>query len=335
MTDPTIPVTISALKKTIVPVVLLLILAAIVLYASAYTVAEGKQAVITQFGRPVAIVEDAGLQFKVPFIQTVHLLEKRLLPWDGDAENMQTRDKKRIFIDVWARWRISEPEKFFTAVRTEQNGQKILDDLVDAAVRDVVAQNNLINVVRSTNDELVYESEEMKELAPSSEVTRDLVTTGRAKMEQRILEVVSEDLNKNNYGMELVDVHVKRVNYIESVKETVYGRMKSERLRIASLFESEAEKEKNRIAGLTRKELDQIEGEMKQKSAEIRGNADAEVIQLTADAYGRSPEFFQFLRRLEVFKRSLGKDTRLIMSTNSDLFELLKETDAIEPAANE
>jgi membrane protease subunit HflC len=323
------------MQKAVVLVVVLLILAAILLYASAYTVAEGKQVVITQFGKPVGSLQDAGLKFKFPFIQTVHVLEKRLLPWDGDAENMQTRDKKRIFIDVWARWRISKPIDFFRAVRTEQKGQKILDDLVDAAVRDVVAQNNLIDVVRSTNEKLIYESEEMKELARAAEDTGDVVTSGRAKMEQRILEAVSADLRNNNYGMELVDVHVKRVNYIESVKETVYGRMKSERQRIARLFESEAEKEKNRIEGLTRKELDQIEGEMKQKSAEIRGAADAEVIRLTADAYGRSPEFFQFLRRLEVFKQTLGKDTRVIMSTNSDLFELLKETDAIEPAANE
>jgi membrane protease subunit HflC len=257
----------------------------------------------------------------------VHLLEKRLLPWDGDAENMQTRDKKRIFIDVWARWRIVDAENFFKAVRTEQKGQKILDDLVDAAVRDVVAQNNLIDVVRSTNEKLVYESEEMRELARSDDVTRDVVNTGRAKMEAKILEVVGGDLQKNNYGMELLDVHVKRVNYIESVKETVYERMRSERLRIASLFQSEAEEEKHRIEGLTRKELDQIEGEMKQKSAEIRGQADAEVIRLTAEAYGKSPEFYQFMRRLEVFKQTLGRDTRLIMSTDSDLFQLFKQTD--------
>jgi len=321
------------MKNAAIPIILVLIVAAILFYASVYTVPEGKQVVITQFGKQVGCVKEAGLQVKFPFIQTVHVLEKRLLPWDGDAENMQTRDKKRIFIDVWARWRISDPEKFFEAVRTEQNGHKILDDLVDSAVRDVVAQNNLIDVVRSSNDELIYEGEEIKDLSPSEEEEeQDVVTTGRAKMEQRILEIVLGDLRREKYGMELEDVHVKRVNYVESVKQTVYGRMKSERLAIAQRFESEAEKEKNRIAGLTRKELDQIEGAMKQESAEIRGAADAEVIRLTAEAYGASPEFFQFLRRLEVFKQTLGQDTRIIMSTNSDLFELLKETDAIAPA---
>jgi len=303
-----------------------LAIAAVLFYACTYTVEEGQQAVITQFSRPVRFVTEAGLHFKVPFIQEVHRLEKRLLPWDGAAESMQTRDKKRIFIDVWARWRITDPEKFFQAVRTEQKGQKMLDDLVDSAVRDVVAQNNLIDVVRSTNETLVYESQEMKEMAHSAEAKRDVVTTGRSVMEEEILKGVSDDLQKNNYGMGLSVVRVKRVNYIESVKETVYERMRSERLRIARLFESEAEEENNRIQGLTRKELDSIEGEMEQKSAEIRGKADATVIQMTAEAYGKSPEFFAFLRSLKVLEQALGRDTRLILTTNSDLFKLLKKT---------
>ena len=307
-------------------------IAAIALYLSTYVVEEGKQAVITQFGRPVRFVTEAGLYFKTPLVQEVHLLEKRLMPWDGAAASMQTRDKKRIFIDVWARWRITDPEEFYKAVRTEREGQRILDNLVDAAVRNVVAQNNLIDVVRSTNEELVYESEELTELARTSDATRDVVTTGRAEMEAKILEVVTDDLEKNNYGMELKTVRVKRVNYIESVKTTVYERMRSERLRIAKLFESEAEEEKNRIEGLTRKELDGIEGEMEQKSAEIRGLADAEVIQMTVDAYGQSPEFYSLLRRLEVFKQTLGPGTRLILTTDSELFHLLKETGEAAPA---
>jgi len=177
---------------------------------------------------------------------------------------------------------------------------------VDSAVRDVVARNNLIDVVRSTNDKLVYESQEMKEMAHSAEAKRDVVTTGRSVMEEEILKGVSDDLQKNNYGMGLSVVRVKRVNYIESVKETVYERMRSERLRIARLFESEAEEEKNRIQGLTRKELDSIEGEMEQKSAEIRGKADATVIQMTAEAYGKSPEFFAFLAACRYSSRPLA-----------------------------
>jgi membrane protease subunit HflC len=301
-----------------------LVLGAVGFYSSAYVIKEGQQAVITQFGRPVGSITDAGLHFKTPFIQEVHLLEKRLLPWDGAAENMQTRDKKRIFIDVWARWRVSDVEKFYKAHRTEQNGQKILDDLVNAAVRNVVAQNNLIDVVRSTNDELVYESEEMMEVVGSSESTRDVVTSSRGEMEETILQTVNGDLEKNTYGMQLAAVRIKRVNYVETVKDTVYERMRSERLRIARLYESEAEEAKNRIEGLTRKELDQIDGEMEQKSAEIRGKAEAAVIEMTREAYSQSPEFYTLLRYLEVYKATLNNDTRLILTTDSDLFRLLK-----------
>lgn len=310
--------------KPFVILLVLIIVAGLVFYSCTYQLMEGKQAVITQFGRPTRFATDAGLHFKAPFVEEVHRLEKRLLPWDGAAESMQTRDKKRIFVDFWARWRITDAAQFFRAVRTEEKGQKILDDLVDSAVRNVVAQNNLIDVVRSTNEKLVYEGEAMREMARDVEVDRDIVTTGRAEIEEAILQGVSADLEKNNYGMELLAVKVKRVNYIESVKITVYERMRSERERIAKLFESEAEEEGNRIAGLTQKELDKIEGEMEQKSAEIRGNAEATVIRMTAEAYGRNPEFYALLRRLEVFQEALSGNTRLILSTDSELLNLMK-----------
>ena len=311
----------------------LILLAAIGMYVSLYQLEEGKQAVITQFGRLTGTVTEAGLHAKVPFIQKVHFLEKRLLPWDGAAESMQTADKKRIFIDCWARWRISELKDFFQAVRTEPQGQKILDDLVDSAMRNVVADNNLIDVVRSTDKELVYASETMTEIAAGDKLDRDAVTTGRAAMEATILEKVAADLEANNYGMELVSIRVKRVNYIDMVKDSVYERMQSERRRIARLFESEAEEERNRILGLTQKELDEIEGEMEQKSAEIRGVADAKVIAMTADAYNKSPEFYGFLRRLEVFKQALTSNTRLILTTDNDLLQLLKGPSA-QPAGS-
>ena len=292
--------------------------AAIVLYSIVYVVEEGKQVVITQFGDPLHTVTEAGLHFKSPFIQEVNLLEKRLLPWDGAAESMQTSDKKRIDIDVWARWRIVDPMLFFRRVRTERRGQQILDDLVNSAVRNVVARNKLIDVVRNSDEPLVYESQELARTA----AVRDVVEKGRDIVEQEIL----GEVDLKEYGMELTDVHIKRVNYDESVRINIYGRMISERLRIAKRFESEAVEEENKILGLTRKELDGIEGEMQQKSAEIRGEADAQVIKMTAAAYsGEALEFYEFLRRLEVFKKSLGSDTRLILSTESDLFRLLKQ----------
>ncbi len=306
------------MKTWIASFLLILVLAAAaVLYLAAFTVEEGKQAIVTQFGRAIRTVEDAGLHFKTPMVQEVHYLEKRLLPWDGAPESMQTRDKKRIDIDVWARWRIVDPMKFFIKVRTEQRGQQILDELVDSAVRDVVARHKLIDVVRKSNAELIYETDEL-ERGPGETVTG----RGREDVEDEILAGV--DLAE--YGIELTKIRIKRVNYVESVRQAVYERMISERERIARLYDSEAIEEQNRILGQTQKELDKIEGEMEMESAEIRGKADAQVIQLTAEAYGRSPEFYEFLRRLEVFKNTLGGQSRLVLSTESELFQLLKDS---------
>ncbi|MDA1054554.1 MAG: protease modulator HflC [Planctomycetota bacterium] len=316
------------------------LIAGILLWSSIYVVPEGKQAVLTQFGRPVRTATDPGIYFKIPFTQQATLLEKRILPWDGNAESMQTGDKKRIFIDVWARWKISDAQVFYQAVRTERAGQKILDDLVDSAVRDVVAQNNLIDVVRTSNVSLEIPGDEeiarMKATGGArkndAQAARDVVTTGRANMEARILKSVRMDLNENNYGMELVDVHFKRVNYIESVKETVYGRMRSERFVIARLLESEAQEEGSKIQGAMLLELGTIEGDMKQQSAAIRGKADAEVIRLTAEAYGSTPQaidFYQFLRQLDIYRQSFGAGTRLILSTESDLMRMLKKVEGV------
>ena len=312
-------------KRIIGLVTLLLVIVLAVLCKSAiYTIKEGEQAVITQFGKPVGEVTAAGLHFKLPLIQNVNRMEKRLLPWDGDPENMQTRDKKRIFIDVWARWRITNPMRFYQAVRTERRGYKILDDLVDASVRDVVASHNLIEVVRSSNRQLRYETEELEREAAEKRVS---VETGREKMEAEIFKSAGKELESGRYGMELTDVRIKRVNYIESVRDSVYERMRSERLRIARLFESEAEEEKNKILGRMQKELEQITGEMQEKSAEIRGKADAEVIEIAAKGFSQSPELFQFLRRLEAYKKTLGGRTRLILSTDNDFLRNLVETE--------
>ncbi len=310
----------------ITTVIFLLIPILILFYLMTYIVREGEQAVITQFGKPVAFVNEPGLNFRIPLIQSVQSLEKRILPWDGNPENMQTRDKKRIFVDSWARWRIADLETFYTNLRTEVRGQKILDDIVDSAVRDVIARHNLIDLVRTTNDKLVYESEELQRTAAQ----RDVVNAGRDEIESNILRVARQNL-RQEYGIDLVSVHVKRVNYDEKVRRTVYERMRSERERVARLFESEAEEERNRIKGTTQKELDSIEGMMAQQSEEIRGRADAEVIRMTAETYGRNPEFYEFLRRLDVFKNSLKKDTNLILSTDNDLLRLLKTTGPVLP----
>jgi membrane protease subunit HflC len=297
------------LVSFIVIVVVLLVLAS----SAMYVIPEGQQAVVLQFGRPVQERTEAGLYWKTPFIQEVHRLEKRLLPWDGEPENMVTHDKRNIDIDVWARWRITKPMKFYKTVGTQRNGQQRLDELVDSAIRDVIAKNNLIDAVRTTDNPLHYESEELKK---DWAARRERVTTGRQQIEEEIQQLAGRGL-EDTYGMELVDVHIKRINYIKSVREKVYERMRSERMRIARLYESEAEEEENKILGATKKELDEIEGEMEKRSAEIRGEADAVVIKITAGAYGKSPEFYEFLRQLEAYKKTLRRGTRLILSTDN------------------
>lgn len=290
--------------------------------AAIYVIPEGQQAVITEFGKPVEARTEAGYYWKIPFVQEVNRLEKRLLPWDGDPQNMPTKDKRRIFIDVWARWRIVDPLKFYKAVGTPANGQHRLDELVDSAVRGVIAKNNLIDAVRTSDNPLLYESVELEK---DWAARRERVTSGRRKIEIEIMKIASEGIGET-YGMELAEVHIKRINYIKSVREKVYERMRSERMRVASLFESEAQEQKNRILGQTRKELDEIEGEREKRSSEIRGDADAAVIAITAKAFGQSLEFYGFLRQLEAYKKSFGKGTRLILSTDSQFLRRLHGT---------
>ncbi len=300
--------------------ILIAIVLVILLPATLFVIPEDQQVVITQFGKPVRPESNAGLNYRVPFVQKVNRLDKRLLPWDGKPEQMQTRDKKRIEIDVWARWRIVDPLKFFQAVKTKQAGYGHLDGLVGSAVRDVVANHNLIEVVRTTDRQLQYELEEL--LQETAEGRKQTTIGRRAEMEKKILTKASVDLEKR-YGMELTDVHIKRVNYIESVRRTVYGRMISERDQIAQLFQSEAKEEENKILGQMKKELDMIEGEMKQKSAEIIGAADAEVIRIAAEGYSKSPEFYQFIRSLEAYKKTFDSDTRLILSSDNKFLKPL------------
>ncbi len=316
------------MRGTSVAVILIVVVVLILVKSAVYVIPEGQQAVVTQFGKPVRAITEAGPRLRVPFVQEVNRLEKRLLPWDGDAQDMPTKDKRRIFIDVWARWRIVDPMVFYKRVRTQQRGQQRLDELVDSAVRGMIARNDLIDAVRTTDNPLQYESEELEK---DWAARRDRVTTGRRVIEAQIKELAGRDL-RETYGMELVEVHIKRINYIKSVRDKVYERMRSERMRIASLYESEAQEEKNRIAGRMQKELDAIEGDRAKRSAEIRGDADARVIEITAVAFGKSPVFYEFLRLLEAYKKTLGRGTRLVLSTES---EFLRQFHGSAPKAAE
>jgi membrane protease subunit HflC len=299
--------------------VLIVLLAVFLIGTMAYTVPETHYALVIEFGKVVKAVDEPGLHFKKPFIQSVVKFEKWIIAWDGFPSSMPTKDKKSIFVDVWARWRIMDPIKFRDRATNVEGGHKLLDDYVDSAVRDVVGRYNLIELVRSTNRELTYESEEMQE---EQEARNERISVGREKITDEIIESASRSLQGT--GMELVDVGIKRINYVESVRKSVYERMQSERYRIAELYKSEAQEKRRGILGETEKELEAIRGEGKSRSTQIRGEADAEVIRMYADALSRSPEFYSFLRKLDAYKKSLGKDTTLILTTDSDFLRGLK-----------
>lgn len=303
-----------------------LVAAVSLLFSSLYVVDVTEQVVITEFGKPVREASEPGLKLKKPFVQKVNRLEKRILAWDGDPGRMPTKDKKNINIDVWARWRITKARVFFEALRTVERGHKILDDLVDSAVRDIVGGNNLIEVVRLTNRELKYEVED-EDFDQRKQEYR--VDTGRTEMEQEIMRKASERLEET-YGMTLVDVKIKRINYVENVRKSVYDRMKAERQRIASRYASEASEQSEIILGETNRELASIEGEGSQKSQEIKGKADAEAIQIFGDAFGKGAEFYAFLRALESYKTSFGESTELVLSTDNPFLQWLRQGAEVE-----
>ena len=294
----------------------------VVLSSGFYTVSEYEYVVITQFGELKGEATEAGLHWKTPFIQDVTRIEKRVLAWDGDPNDIFTQDKKNIFIDTWARWRVVDPEQFYVSLNGRiQGGQKKLDDIVDGVVRDVISGYQLYELVRTTNRDLTYtvEAAEFEKRAEQPEVK-----IGRGKIMQEILQRAGVGLEER-FGIELLDVRIKRVNYVQNVKSSIYGRMNSERDRISKRFLSEAEAEESIILGNMAKELATIEGDAKRQDSEIRGEADALAIKIYADAIKQAPEFYEFMRILEAYEKIFDGNTRVILSTDSQLLRLLKE----------
>ena len=285
-----------------------------------YILPENQQAVITQMGRPVGTpVTTAGLKMKAPFIQKVAFFEKRILIWDGDPNQIPTNDKTFIYMDNTARWRISNALRFLEAAGDEMSAQTLLDDIINGAVRDLVNQNDLIEVIRSSDWSETY----VAGGSSSSDMTKP-PKTGRDKISAMVLEQASEDALK--YGIELIDVMFKRVNYIESVREKVYSRMISERKRIAAEKRSLGEGRKAEILGKVDRELKEITSEARRQATEIRGKADAEATKLYGDVYNKDAEFYAFQKSLESYRNIIGKNTSLILSPKSELFKYLEST---------
>ena len=309
--------------KVVLSVLALVIL--LVLAGTFYSLEEGQQAVIVQFGRPVGQpVTEAGLHVKLPFVQEVRRFEKRLLIWDGDPNQIPTKGREFIWVDTTARWRIADAKKFLESVASETGAQSRLDDIIDSVVRDQVSASELVELVRSASWE-VPPGEVLEEVpAEVREELKKQVTRGREEITRIILTEARKIIPQ--YGIELVDVRIKRLDYVESVREKVYARMISERKRIAARFRSEGEGRSAEILGTMDKELRQIRSTAYRKVQEIRGKADAEATRVYGGAYNRDPEFYAFSRTLEAYKEGQNKNSTLILTTESDYYKYLKKS---------
>jgi membrane protease subunit HflC len=297
-----------------------LVLMGIVALGSLYTVSETEQVVITQFGRPVGgVVATPGLHWKTPFVQDVHRFDKRWLEYDGDPNEIPTRDKKYIWVDTYARWRIVDPLLFYQAVSDEIGGQSRLDDIVDGQTRNAIASFDLIEAVRSTNRPFEV-TEELQGIG--SEEARANIATGRAQIEKIILEKAAKITPQ--FGIELVDVRIKRLNYVESVQQKVFERMTSERKRIAERSRSEGQGRAAEILGEKEREVRAASSNGYKQAQEIKGKADGQAIAITAKAFSRDPDLYQFLKSLETLGAAVDKDTWMVLSTDSDVLRYLK-----------
>ncbi len=306
----------------------LVVLALIVIVSSsAYTISETHQAIITQFGKPVGDpVTEAGLKFKTPFIQKVNLIERRILDWDGTPTEMPTKDKTYIRVDTFGRWRIADPLKYFERLRDERSAQSRLDDILGSETRNTVAKHELIEVVRTTKGRKPLQSTEIVEADMTGNIgVLKPIRVGRNAMEQQILEKATPKLAE--FGIALLDVRFKRINYNPSVQQRIFERMITERQQIAERFRSEGAGEAAKILGNMERELREIQSEAYRQVQEIKGKADASATAIYANAYNQTQQaqdLYDFTRTLEVYENVIDSKTSLILSTDSELFQLFK-----------
>ena len=299
----------------------LVIIGLIALFSSAFVVDETQQVVITQFGKAVGKpITEPGLYFKLPFIQKANYFPKTLLEWDGDPGQIPTLDKTYIWVDTFARWKIVDPLKFFQTVNNVMGAQARLDDILDAAVRNLVTSHRLIETVRKSNRKL-----DTLELGLATQEKYEMLSTvkvGRARIMEEVKKQAEPKVEQ--FGISLVDVKIKRVNYVEQVRKSVYARMIAERRQMAEKFRSEGQGEARKIEGEKEKMLKKITSEAYMKAQIIKGKADAEAARIYAEAFGKDPEFYSFLKTLDVYKSTMDKDSTLVLSTNSDFLRYLK-----------
>ena len=302
-------------------IIALIIIGLIALFSSAFVVDETQQVVITQFGKAVGKpIVKPGLYFKIPMVQKANYFPKNLLEWDGDPGQIPTLDKTYIWVDTFARWKIVDPLKFFQTVNNVMGAHARLDDILDAAVRNLVTSNRLIETVRNSNRTL-----DTLELGLATQEKYEMLSTvniGRAKIMEEVKKQAEPKVEA--FGISLVDVKIKRVNYVEQVRKSVYARMIAERKQMAEKFRSEGQGEARKIEGEKEKVLKKITSEAYMKAQIIKGKADAEATRIYAEAFGKDPEFYSFLKTLEVYRDTLDKGSTLVLSTKSDFLRYLK-----------
>ena len=296
----------------------LVLLAIVIVYDGFFILEEGKQIVVTQFGAPVgAPVTEAGLHFKMPFIQHTEVFEKKIQIWNGQPNQIPTNDKTFVYLDVTARWRITNALKFLQAVKTESRAQSLLSDIIDGTVRDMVNKNDLIEIIRSSDWSVATMSE-----TTALDTIGSKPKNGRDQIGRQILEIAAKITPQ--YGIELIDVMFKRVNYIDSVRLKVYDRMISERKRIAAEKRSMGEGQKAEILGTVERKLQEIISAANKDALTIKGKADAEATKIYGQAYSLDPNFYAFQKTLESYREIVGKNTSLVLSSDSELYQYLK-----------
>lgn len=320
------------MKQIIIGIVLLA--GVILARGSFYMIPEGRQAIITQFGEPIGDpTVDAGLHIKKPFIQKVRYVDKRILSWDGYPNQIPTKDKKYISVDTTARWRVTDALKFIMTVIDERGAKTKLDAILDASTRNVISNQNLVEAVRDTNNiiqkiaaekkviqDKINKGEEVIDEQVSGDI--ELINVGREQLSQLIVESAKDELLK--FGIELIDVQLRRISYEKSVERKVYERMISERQRIAQKIRSIGQGEKEKIEGRISKDLKKIESEAYRTAQQIRGSGEAKAFKIYADKLNKDPDFFEFIRSMEAYKKVLNNNTKLLLSPDAKFFKYIK-----------
>ena len=295
--------------------------------SAAFVVTETERVIVLQFGRPVKSIEEAGLYFKLPFFQNIVSFDKRILEWDGEPNQIPTKDKKFISVDVTARWRVVDQLQFYKSVRDELGAQKKLDDIIDGITRDIISDELLIEIVRNTNRELTYYQEFSTQQEEERRIRKEKIEigTGRDNITKRILKGAQRDVK--NLGIDVIDVMIQRVNYTDSVRQTVFARMISERKKVAERYRAQGKGERARILGRMQKEIKAIRSESYRKAEEIKGKADAEATRIYAETYNQDPQFFAFIKSLQNYRSNIDDKTTLLFTTDNQFLKFLKSSE--------